>query len=116
MKKKTKKNDLMNIHVSKLKLPKVKKLNLEGLTPYKSSLDLSDHKKVKSYLVEFFEDGEHEAFMDLLELYIDHIGKRRMAKLTEIPERSIYNFKDKTHKTSAENIFRIMKVIGEMAA
>ncbi|MBY0515396.1 MAG: hypothetical protein K2P81_00705 [Bacteriovoracaceae bacterium] len=116
MKNKSKKSDVMNIHVSKLKLPRVKKLNRVGLSSHKSSLNLSNPKKVRSHLIEFFTDGDHEAFMDLLELYIDHIGKRRMAQLTEIPERSIYNFKDKKHKTAAENIFRIMKVIGEMAA
>lgn len=116
MKKNNKKSELKNIHTSKLKLPKIKKINPVGLTPFRSSLDLSNHKKVHSYLIEFFTDGNHEAFMDILELYIDHIGKRRMAKLTDIPERSIYNFKDKKHKTAAENIFRIMKVISEMAA
>ena len=58
-----------------------------------------------------FKDGDHDAFMELTELYIDHVGKRKISKLTKIPEKTIYNFKDKKHKTSSENIFKIMKAI-----
>lgn len=62
-------------------------------------------------LVEMFKDGNHDAFMELAELYIDHVGKRKMSKIAHIPEKTIYNFKDKKHKTSSENIFKIMKAI-----
>jgi len=52
-------------------------------------------------MVEMFKEGDHDAFMELAELYIDHVGKRKMSKLAKIPEKTIYNFKDKKHKTSS---------------
>ena len=99
------------IKASDIKPLKVKFIKRDLLDDYKSSLDLSDRKKVVKLLIEMFKDGDHDAFMELVELYIDHVGKRKMSKLAEIPEKTIYNFKDKKHKTSSENIFKIMKAI-----
>lgn len=99
------------IKASDIKPLKVKSIKRDLLDDYKSSLDLSDRKKVVKLLVEMFKDGDHDAFMELVELYIDYVGKRKMSKLAEIPEKTIYNFKDKKHKTSSENIFKIMKAI-----
>jgi DNA-binding phage protein len=99
------------IKASDIKPLKVKTIKLSSFDDYKSSLDLNDRKKVVKLLVDMFKDGDHDAFMELAELYIDHVGKRKMSKLADIPEKTIYNFKDKKHKTSSENIFKIMKAI-----
>lgn len=99
------------IKASEIKPLKVDSIKLDSFDNYKTSLDLSDRKKVVKLLVEMFKDGDHDAFMELAELYIDHVGKRKMSKLANIPEKTIYNFKDKKHKTSSENIFKIMKAI-----
>lgn len=99
------------IKVSEIKPLKVDSINLDSFDDYKSSLDLNDRKKVVKLLVEMFKDGDHDAFMELAELYIDHVGKRKMSKMANIPEKTIYNFKDKKHKTSSENIFKIMRAI-----
>ncbi len=96
---------------SEIKPLKIKAVKRDSFDEYKSSLDLSDRKKVVKLLVEMFKDGDHDAFMELIELYIDHIGKRKMSKLADIPEKTIYNFKDKKHKTSSENIFKLMKAM-----
>ncbi len=99
------------IKASAAKPLKVKSIKLDSFDEHKSSLNLNNRKKVVKLLMEMFRDGDHDAFMELIELYIDHIGKRKMSKLAKIPEKTIYNFKDKTHKTSSENIFKIMKAI-----
>jgi hypothetical protein len=100
--KKKKTNQHKTIHASKIKWIRFDRINLEGYEPYKSSLDLSNGIKIRKFLIEFFELGDHEAFMDLLLVYIHHLGKSKIAKLAKIPERSI---KD---KISAENMFKIM--------
>lgn len=99
------------IKASKLKPLKVDAVNLDSFDDYKSSIDLDDRKKIKKLLCELFVQGDHDAFMELMEMYIDHVGKRVISKKANIPEKTIYNFKDKKHKTSSENIFKIMKVI-----
>jgi len=100
----------MNKH-KKVNALKIDSINLATFDEYKSSLDLDNKKKVVKLLVEMFAAGDHDAFMELAELYIDHVGKREMSRLAKIPEKTIYNFKDKKHKTSSENIFKIMKAI-----
>lgn len=102
------------IKKSEIKSTKVSTIKLDSFDKHKSSIDLNDRKKVIKLLVEMFKDGDHDAFMELAELYIDHVGKRRMSKIAKIPEKTIYNFKDKKHKTSSENIFKIMKAISSM--
>ena len=100
--------------MNKKRLPKALKvgsIKLDTFDEYKSSLDLDNKKKVVKLLTQMFIAGDHDAFIELAEIYIDHIGKRKMSKLANIPERTIYNFKDKKHKTSSENIFKIMKAI-----
>lgn len=99
------------IKASDIKPLKVKTNKLDSFDDYKSSLNLNNRKKVVKLLVDMFKDGDHDAFMELAELYIDHVGKRKMSKLANIQEKTIYNFKDKKHKTSSENIFKIMKAI-----
>lgn len=99
---------------SEIKPIKVDSLLMESFEKYKSSIDLNDRKKVVKLLVEMFKEGDHDAFMELAELYIDHVGKRKMSKLAKIPEKTIYNFKDKKHKTSSENIFKLMKAISNL--
>lgn len=107
----------VTIHVSKVKALKVKSVNLKGFDEYVSSIDMDNKKQIKKILCDMFMDGEHDSFMELMALYINHIGKRKMSKLAKIPEKTIYNFKDKKHKTSSENVFKLMKSIRmELAA
>ena len=96
---------------SKAKTIKVKKIDLSAFDKYESSINLDNKKELVNSLVEMFMSGDHDAFMELIELYIDHVGKREVAKKTRIPERTIYNFIDKKHKTSSENLFKIMAFI-----
>jgi len=98
---------------SKVKALKVDDLNLEDFDEYESSIDLDNKTALLRALTQMFVQGDHDAFMELIELYIDHVGKRKISKEANIPEKTIYNFLDKKHKTSSENIFKIMKVISK---
>lgn len=98
---------------SKVKALKVDALNLEDFDEYESSIDLDNKPALLKALTQMFVQGDHDAFMELIELYIDHVGKRKISKDADIPEKTIYNFLDKKHKTSSENIFKLMKVISK---
>ena len=101
------------IKASEIKPLKVESVDLQGFDDYKSSIDLDNPKKVVKLLTQMFVDGDHDAYIELIDLYIDHVGKREFSRMTKIPERTIYNFKDKKNKTSSENIFKIMKAISQ---
>jgi DNA-binding phage protein len=98
---------------SKVKALKVDFVDLDSFDEYKSSIDLNNKRKLIKLLTQMFIAGDHDSFMELMELYIDHVGKRKISKEANIPEKTIYNFKDKKHKTSSENIFKMMKAISE---
>ncbi len=103
-------------HISKLKIEKFSSINLRDFETYHSLLDFSNPKKVRKQLTEHFLAGEHETFFEILSLYLDHEGKSKISKETKIPERTIYNFIKGDHKTSSENVFKIMKYISCQAS
>lgn len=104
-------NDTKTSHISELDIPGVSELNLEGFDGHDSSLSFEDPKLVREILMQHFLSGEHDTFFEILALYMDHVGKAKISRETEIPERTIYNFINGQHKTSSENIFKVMRFI-----
>lgn len=100
-------------NISTMKIPKVSEIVLKDFDAYESSIDFSNPKKVKKILVEHFLAGDEETFLEILALYLNHIGKDKVSKKTKIPQRTIYNFISGNHKTSSENIFKVMKFISD---
>jgi DNA-binding phage protein len=100
-------------NISSMKIPKVSEIDLSGFDQYESSIDFSNPKKVKQILVEHFLAGDEETFLEILGLYLNHVGKEKVSKKTKIPQRTIYNFISGDHKTSSENIFKVMKFISD---
>lgn len=96
-----------------MKVPKVSEIDLTDFDKYESSIDFSNPKKVKQILVEHFLAGDEETFLEILGLYLDHVGKEKVSKKTKIPQRTIYNFISGDHKTSSENLFKVMKFISD---
>jgi hypothetical protein len=99
------------IHISQMNIPEISDIDLSGFDTHESSLDFSNPALVRHLLMQYFFNGEHETFFEILTLYINHIGKGKISHETKIPERTIYNFINGQHKTSSENIFKIMKYI-----
>jgi hypothetical protein len=100
-------------HISKLKIPNINDINLEDFDKYKTSLKFDNPIKVREILMQHFVEGEHDTFFEILALYMDHVGKSKISIDTKIPERTIYNFIKGQHKTSSENIFKVMKFISD---
>ena len=101
--------------LSKLDILNVAEVNLEEFDQYESSLSFEDPQKVRDILLQHFIEGEHETFFEILALYMDHIGKTKISRETNIPERTIYNFIRGQHKTSSENVFKVMKFLSRQA-
>ena len=102
--------------ISKLNIPDVGEIDLSEFDEHQSFLDFSDAKAVREILKEHFFNGEHDTFFEIISLYIGHVGKTKFSLETEIPERTIYNFISGQHKTSSENIFKVMKYISNEAS
>jgi hypothetical protein len=104
-----------NIRVSRIKMPKLSRDDLSNFEEHKSSLSFSDPRKVKKILLEHFMTGEHDTFFEILALYLDYVGKAKVSLKTKIPQRTIYNFIRGDHKTSSENVFKVMKFVTDEA-
>ncbi|MBC8550256.1 MAG: hypothetical protein H8D23_11485 [Candidatus Brocadiales bacterium] len=104
-------NNYKTSYIQDLDIPDVSELNLEKFDKYESSLDFSNYQHVKKVLLQHFSDGDHDTFFELLSLFINHVGKTKIARETNIPERTIYNFIKGDHKTSSENVFKVMRFI-----
>ena len=101
--------------ISDIKISRASGLKLDDFDEYRSSIDFSNPCKIKKILTRHFTDGEHDTFLEILALFMGHIGKTRISRETKIPERTIYNFIKGQHKTSSENIFKVMKFISKEA-
>lgn len=108
-------NNTKTSHISKIEIPNVSEIDLEEFDEYESSLSFEDPQAVRDILTQYFVDGEHETFFEILALYMDHVGKAKISQETKIPERTIYNFIRGQHKTSSENIFKVMRFISSEA-
>lgn len=103
------------VKISDLIIPNVNDIDLSDFEMHESSIDFSDPKKVKEILSEHFLAGEHDTFFEILALYLDHVGKIKVSEKTKIPQRTIYNFIKGDHKTSSENVFKVMKFVTDEA-
>lgn len=97
--------------VTEFKLPQVEDLDLGDFDIFESSLNFEDPKTVRALLLKHFMNGEHDSFIEILGLYMNHVGKSRIAQEAGIPERTVYNFMNGDHKTSSINIFKVMRFI-----
>lgn len=100
-------------HISELNIPNIEDVNLENFDQHESSLNFDNPSAVREILMQHFIDGEHDTFLEILALYMDHVGKGKISSDTKIPERTIYNFIKGQHKTSSVNIFKVMKFISD---
>ena len=98
---------------SKIKL--FPSLHGKGFDEYESSLNFENPQVVRDILMQHFADGEHDTFFEILALYMDHVGKTKISQETKIPEKTVYNFMKGQHKTSSENIFKVMRFISSEA-
>jgi len=103
-------------HISDLNISSKINIKSNSFEEHFSSLDLTDPAFVQEILLEHFINGEHDTFFEILALYIDHVGKTRISREAKIPERTVYNFLKGDHKTSSENVFKVMKFISSQIA
>lgn len=101
--------------LSDLKIPNIGDVDLSAFVEHESSIDFSNPRKIREILNEHFLAGDHDSFFEILALYLDHVGKTKVALKTKIPQRTIYNFIKGDHKTSAENVFKVMKFVTDEA-
>lgn len=106
-------SDHKTFDISELDIPHVEELNLDGFDNYESSLNFESPSTIRDILMQHFMAGEHDTFFEILALYMDHVGKDKVVTDTKIPKRTVYNFINGKHKTSSENVFKVMKFISD---
>lgn len=102
--------------IKDLELTQVEDLDLDNFDVFESSLNFESPKEVRTILLKHFVNGEHDSFFEILSLYMNHVGKSKVALEAGIPERTVYNFINGDHKTSSINIFKVMRFISKQVS
>lgn len=86
----------------------------------KKSSDVIEHDsasrlKNKHYivqaLIECLQDGDAEAFKEILRSYLDVINKSKFAEKTKIPERTLYRMVSKEGNPTLDKIARVVHAL-----
>ena len=102
-------SDTTAMRIADVEIPYVGEIDLTGFDECESSLNFDDPQVVLDMLMEHFAAGEHDAFSEILALYMKHVGKNTIVRETKIP--AIYSFIEQRRQMSAENICKMMRFL-----
>lgn len=75
------------------------------------SLRLKDKQYVAQALIECLQDGDAEAFKEILRGYLEVVNKTKFAEKTKIPERTLYRMVSEDGNPTLDNIARVVHTL-----
>jgi probable addiction module antidote protein len=78
---------------------------------HSASERLADKKYVAQALIECLQDGDAEAFKDILRSYLDVVNKSRFSSKTHIPQRTLYRMVSENGNPTLDNIARVVHAL-----
>jgi probable addiction module antidote protein len=81
------------------------------LKPFNASERLRDKAFIARALIECLQDGDAEAFKEILGAHLDVINKSQFSAKTKIPERTLYRMVSEKGNPTLENIARIVHAL-----
>jgi probable addiction module antidote protein len=79
--------------------------------PYSPSEQLKNKNFVARALIECLQDGDAEAFKEILGAHLDVINKTQFAAKTRIPERTLYRMVSEQGNPTLDNIARVVHAL-----
>lgn len=79
--------------------------------PYSPSEQLKDRSFVARALIDCLQDGDAEAFKEILGAHLDVINKSQFAAKTCIPERTLYRMVSEEGNPTLDNIARVVHAL-----
>lgn len=81
------------------------------VTDQTASERLKDKGYVAKALIQCLQDGDADAFKEILRSYLDVVNKAKFALQTHIPERTLYRMVTKDGNPTLENIARVVHAL-----
>jgi len=78
---------------------------------YNASDRLKDKQYVASALIQCLQEGDSEAFKEILRGHLDVINKSHFSKKTHIPERTLYRMVSEEGNPTLDNIARVVHAL-----
>ena len=78
---------------------------------YKATERLKDKNYVARALIQCLQDGDSDAFKEILRSYLDVINKSRFAAKTAISERTLYRMVSDDGNPTLDNIARVVHAL-----
>lgn len=78
---------------------------------HQAGRNLADRHYVAQALIECLQDGDAEAFKDILRTHLDVINKSEFAERAHIPERTLYRMVSEEGNPTLENIARVVHAL-----
>jgi len=72
---------------------------------------LKDKRYVADALIQCLQDGDADAFKEILGSYLDVVNKSNFAKKTHIPERTLYRMVSDDGNPTLDNIARVVHAL-----
>lgn len=82
-----------------------------GVTEHDPSSRLKDKHYVAQALIECLQDGDADAFKEILRSYLEIVNKSQFAAKTKIPERTLYRMVSKEGNPTLDNIARVVHAL-----
>lgn len=92
-------------------MPSIKVRKGAPVTLYSPSAKLSDKKFIADALMECLQDGDSNAFKEILGAHLDAINKNEFAAQTKIPKRTLYRMISKRGNPTLDNIARVVHAL-----
>lgn len=77
----------------------------------KASDRLKDRHYVAAALIQCLQDGDADAFKEILGSYLDVVNKSNFSKKTDIPERTLYRMVSDEGNPTLDNIARVVHAL-----
>jgi probable addiction module antidote protein len=78
---------------------------------HNSAERLRDKRFVAQALIECLQDGDAEAFKEILGAHLDVINKSKFSKKSKIPERTLYRMVSEDGNPTLDNIARVVHAL-----
>jgi len=85
--------------------------NKADVLEHNSSARLKNRRYVAQALIESLQDGDTDAFKEILRSYLDVVNKSKFAEKTKIPERTLYRMVSEDGNPTLDNIARVVHAL-----
>lgn len=96
-------------------MPKVKLKSKRGARRYEPAKSFRDPARVRTALIEALEQGDPDAFKEILSAFLEVTNKDEFAKKAHISRRTLFRMLTPSGNPTLDNIARVVSALGRAA-